>query len=344
MPTREDLELAQQELHDRGFDPAGDWPDSLITKTYVGVKLVAGKDAGDGVIVCVNSKLTRREMSDQGVTAIPTHLAGLPTDVQAEPRAEMLRLPLSPDGRVMYFHGQGVQPLAGEDHRKCYDPAQGGIEMQPSGKPWVGTFGGLCWYRVRTSAPEGSRVYYGGFTNNHVSGDGMTRGHAQVQPGGGKAFGNLVVAAPIKFDGSPNYLDLALLDLQFGDVWAAIQRQLKGGPVNEGIANFKLRDEVRSDDRTMGYLDDQICVGVSAKYQVGMGSGRVSLFVDGDVVRRKNGQAASAGGSSGSCKIAKATNQIASHLHAGGGNDSMALPFRNLSRFAGLEWGGFTVP
>lgn len=337
MPTIEDLQNAQRELHARGFDPAVRWPTSRITKTYVGIKLVAGKDAGDGVIVCVEKKHTKAEMQARGLTALPAMIAGLPTDVQEEPRAEMLRLPTDSP--------KYLNPLAGEDHRRCYDPPPGGVEMQPQGKSWVGTFGGLAWFRF------GGQTYYGGITNWHVSGDGMQRGHSQLQPGGGNLFGSLVAAAPITFDGSPNYLDLALLNCVFeiserlvAKVWCAAPRQLKGGPVAPGIGSLALRDAVRRDGRTLGYLDDVVCVGISARYQVGMGSGRMALFADGDVLRRSNGKAASAGGDSGSIMVRKATNQAASHLHAGGGNDTMALPFRNFTRFLGLEELSFTVP
>lgn len=295
----------------------------------IGYNEEAGEDTGDIAVVCyVGRKLPAGRLVAQGQAVIPPVVQigqiSVLTDVQEMPPPRDLRL---------YRHQRDAYTSQRvTSHRQCHDaPIPGGVQIAPKGAPWVGTLSGALRYQ----ASGGWR--YGALTNAHVSGMNA-EGKQMCQPSGNSGwFAKIHRVVDIRFDGQPNYIDAAILDVErtdgkFSPVTHTVQPvQLDIGKLKPSIKKPQLGDRVIKSGRTTGVTRGR-CVGVEATSHVGYEEG-TAKFERQLIVRADSGEF-SAGGDSGSLVLFESTRQPWGLLFAGGGGQTICNPIGFV-----LDWG-----
>ena len=184
----------------------------------------------------------------------------------------------------------GIEALKGRMR-----PAQGGYSV---GHYRI-TAGTIATAVTDTSPYPGIPRKYYILSNNHVlanSNDART-GDPILQPGpydGGRYPKDLIAHlsryVPIRFDGSPNYVDAAIAEGQFHD----LNREVYWIGYVKGVRAVKVGEIVQKTGRTTNYTTGRV-TAINATVNVNYGSGRVARMMRQIVTTNM-----SAGGDSGS--------------------------------------------
>ena len=293
-----------------------------IHTVYTGFKEVGGVTTDEVAIVAlVEEKISARTLKANGVEPLPPAFevngVRVSVDVQQAPR---------PTEAKLRFPVAHAEPLAGVDHRECFDgPIPCGTQIAPQGAGFVGTMGGPFSWIDR----NGDRVY-GALTNWHVAHGGtFPRGHRICQPhGSGPTFGVLEDYAPIDFRGGDNLIDAALIRATTDQNVDLVGRNLfdLGECGREPVLEPQLGDRVVKSGRTTGVMRGRV-VGINATSHVAYEQG-TGKFVRQVVIQSDGGGDFSAGGDSGSLICLEEGLRPHSLLFAGGGGKTISNPIK----------------
>lgn len=216
------------------------------------------------------------------------------------------------------------------NHRKCQSPlVLGGAQIQPEGANWVGSLG--CMVQIGNSVAA--------ITNAHVSGlNGQGKRMYQPQASG-SYFSRVTRVFPIDFArNASNVVDLAVLDGKSGDGLHRITPHQTdiAGRLGKGWKDAYSGMRVIKSGRTTGVTRGK-CVGIKGVSHIGYENG-TARFVDLDIFRGDNGDLSSAG-DSGSAVQEESSNDLASHLFAGGGGTTLGCAARNIFKALGPNSG-----
>ncbi len=292
-------------------DPTGN-----INRVYWGRQIRHGQPTGEGVVFGVKSKGNAQA---QAGAPVPKFLDTRITDVQEAPPAEIELL------RYAHFLPP-IRTAAAGPHQNCFNtPIPGGVEIQPVGKQWLGTGG--C--KVIAKRANGT-LFHAMTTNWHVA-TGVV-GQKLVQPGGSNKWFAKVASSPgVKFDGSPNYVDLAILDIYRNDAEYAPgthtvkPEQVTLGKYQQELSDGDIGTKLCRDGRTLGRLVDGEVTGVGASVRVGYGPDGTALYLDQVLGQHPSGQF-SAPGDSGSMVFEWPSMKPFGKLFAGGGGTTIISP------------------
>lgn len=295
-------------------DPTGN-----IHTAYWGEKIANGQPMGRmGIVFGVARKARQAGVPIQGSPLIPPLTGSLVTDVvqQAPASIELLRL----DTGLQTHGAQNV-------HQQCRDcPIPGGVQIQPEGQSWVGTAGCALIYRDPTTG----RLCRGLSTNWHVAtGDVGRKIH---QPTSQKPWIGRVARSPGVSFTQPNYVDLAIIDIERTDgPYAPLTHTVKPEQITLGTYSKKISTggvgtRVARDGRTLGGIDDGVCTQVGVSVRVGYGAGKSALFLDQMEFKRAGGGSLSAPGDSGSQIFEYPAMEPFAKLFAGGGGVTIGSP------------------
>lgn len=219
---------------------------------------------------------------------------------------------------------------AGERHKECAEYlVKGGHQIQPPPGEWVGTAGCMMGFKQ----PDGS-VKWGMITNAHVTGFDLPPGSLIGQPSFRNPFARLIKVFPIDFAlGAKNEVDLALLDCLNNEGKLTCSPEfVMGGKLLPEWGDSQLREYHQKDGRTTGYTDF-MCVGIGGVSTIEYGPGQNGRFVSLDVHAKQGGGDPSKPGDSGSA-IRSRENHLRGLLFAGGGGQTLAIPARNVIKWA----------
>jgi hypothetical protein len=162
----------------------------------------------------------------------------------------------------------------------------------------------------------GTPTHYYILSNNHVlanSNDSMP-GDPILQPGPydggtipGDILANLARFVPIRFDGTPNYVDCAVAEADF----AVLNREIYWIGYIKGMADHFVGQIVHKTGRTTGHSSGKI-IAINATVNVNYGGGRVANFIDQIIT-----SPISAGGDSGSLVVDDTQENAVGLLFAG---------------------------
>lgn len=299
---------------------------------------------GECVVCKVTKKLPASQLSSSELipgnvtvqSALGNPVVFIPTDVVEAPMNEILILSNANENAPFF----NPNPQAGEQHRRCFHaPIPGGAQMAPQGAGYVGTLGCCFGYAGR----EGERKW-GALTNWHVAVGGQFGvGHPMMQPHGSSGndyFGRLDRWADIKFDGSPNYIDAAVIDTYREDGrYAPGTHTVKPEQVTLGRLSpepklsLSLGERVVKDGRTTGGTAGRVTL-INATSHVNYGNGRVARFDNQYEFRGDSGDL-SGPGDSGSLICTEQGLHPAALLFAGGGGTTIGNAINEVIAYFG---------
>lgn len=240
---------------------------------------------------------------------IPQGLGKLPYNIEYGKALRDLRcyLPIGP-------------PL--NEHQECQDePVRLGTQIQPRGKPWVGTAGlPVKWL------DQGGKPFWGFLSNWHVMcGGPCSKGHPQHQPDDlFPVLGHLADWNQITGKGV-HYLDAAIATAHV-DGYHTIDNKILGlDEPNPGVVDATPGLAVVKSGRTTS-VTNATCKAIHAAVKVSYGD-FVATFADQDVFEHKT-LPFSAPGDSGSCILSADCICPCSLLFAGGGKLTIGNPMR----------------
>ena len=296
--------LAVKEIHKKNLlQKAG------VVAVGIATKKVGGKDTGEPCItVFVKQKVPRAALLEEDI--VPEELDGVKTDVVEIGEIRALQL--------------------GEEHRKKYRPAVGGISLGHY-KITAGTLGAIVY--------KDNKPYI--LTNTHVGcphWEGAQKGDTVLQPGsydGGKMPEDKIgeVEDYVEIKDSGNLADASLIRVDEKDV----KPELLGlGVINPNPVRPKVGDVIKKSSRTSGVNTGKVlAVNVSAMVNMSSDLNKPwvtwwedQIFTDGNFVKP---------GDSGSLVVLN-DGRPCGLVFAGSEYIGVMTPIDTVQKMLGFEW------
>lgn len=228
--------------------------------------------------------------------------------------------------------------------RKKYRPLQGGCEISPQGRNWVGTAGCIVRVKQRTGSLGIRSLYFvdayyymldilkkfgletktipAFLTNAHVTEEDMIKPKHNTkitQPYNNSVIGKTIYAVPF-LKGKKQEYDCSLVSIE-GQM---IQEQIITVGVPQGIKDVRVGESVHKYGRTTAYTTGT-CIARDVTTVINYGDNGLFTFTGLDMYSRM-----SAGGDSGSVIVAQDDNKIVSLLFAGSDSVTFGIPFKKI--------------
>lgn len=216
-------------------------------------------------------------------------------------------------------------------HQCCQDePVNLGCQIQPQDAPWVGTAGApVHWIDSNT------KHHWGILSNWHVMAAGpVITNRRQHQPT--EAFGPIahLSAAAAVSPTEPNLVDAAIANAAVDGKHTIAEAILGLGPITAPSVDAAAGLTVQKAGRTT-QVTQAICTAVGAAVRVGYGT-FTATFLDQDIYTSTD-EPFSAPGDSGSLICTVPVPGPVSLLFAGGGQLTIANPFRHVAKYFNLQ-------
>jgi len=266
---------------------------------------------------------------DITVGTLPGHTLAAP-EIRCAGAATRLRLVTLATFRPLIAHIQITGVCI--HHTRCHnEPIPGGVQCQPAGATWVGTYGMPC----RAQLKNGNEIY-AALSNAHVMVVASPRpDHPQHQPDThAPAFAHLSAYAYPK-PNADNLVDAAIADSLVDGKHTIDKTIFRLGPPAKLPIDLRQGDHVTKAGRTTSVTRARV-LATGAAVRVGYGN-FTALLIDQDVIQDTDGPF-SAGGDSGSAILEASSLAPAALLFAGGGDLTIANPMRHVTSALNLLW------
>lgn len=246
----------------------------------------------------------------------------------------------SPATIELLYLDRGLQATGIQNaNQQCHQsPVPGGVQIQPEGKPWVGTLGVKVVYQDEITGA----LRHGATTNWHVATGDIDRD--LHQPNTQKPYVGFVARSPGVSFTETNHVDLAILDIERTDgpyaplTHCVKPEQLTLGAYQKELSSGGLGTRVARDGRTLGRIDDGEIVQIGATIRVGYGAQGTALFTDQMIVAGgASGDGFSAPGDSGSMVFSYPDMKPSGKLFAGGGGITVVSPAEYMMELGGVH-------